>query len=147
MSIQKLLKDAFVSATDIPSDQYIIPYSDDQKWARICSDFELDIREHGGLDIILLGMRADGSLLYNMPSIGLAPVTHVEKIGEDKVVSAGIATLMQAKKIYVAAIGESCAEALSLALRDSINDQRPASLLQLHQNITIIADRKAASAL
>ena len=147
VSIRGLLKDAFLDAAKVRDEQYVIPYAADRNWAQICSDFENDILEHGGLDVILLALRPDGSLLYNLAGSELAPVTHVEPIGTDKVVSAGMATVMRAKKLIVVAAGTDCADAAVRTLGGEISNAVPASYLQLHQNVTFILDEEAASLL
>ncbi len=147
VSIRGLLRDAFLDAAKVRDDQYVIPYVPDRNWAQICSDFENDILEHGGLDILLLALRPDGSLLYNLTGSDLAPVTHVELIGTDKVVSAGMATVMRAKRLFVVATGSDCAEAVVRTLGGEISSTVPTSYLQLHQNVTFILDEEAASLL
>lgn len=147
ISVKELLSDEFLSAAEIPEEQYIVPFAKDKNWAQICSDFEDDILEHGGLDISILALRPDGSLLYNLPGGDLAPITHVERIGEDRVVCAGIATVLRSKKIYVTATGADCAEAVQKTLKNAISDANPSSLLQLHQNVTFILDEESASLL
>ena len=147
-SIRQLLEEALLSeSAPIAQDRYVIPYAEQKNWAQICSDFEDDILAHGGMDLALLALRPDGSLLYNSAGEELAPVTHVEMIGEEKVVSAGIATLMQAKKLIVVAIGADCAESVAYTVRGGVSDRLPASYLLLHHNATFILDEAAASLL
>ncbi len=142
-----LLNDILFCEAMPNQEQYVIPYAEGKNWARICNDFENDIFEHGGLDIALLVLRADGSLLYNPAGDELAPVTHVELIGSEKVVSAGMATIMRAKKLLVFATGAESSKAVQQALGGAVSDSLPASYLQLHQNVTFILDEEAASLL
>ncbi len=128
-------------------DKYVIPYAEGRNWAQICNDFENDIFEHGGIDLMLLVLRPDGSLLYNPAGEELAPVTHVELIGGEKVVSAGMATIMRAKKLLVFATGKESAKSVQQALGGPVSNTVPASYLQLHQNVTFILDEEAASLL
>ncbi len=144
VSVKELLFEEILSHADISDDQYIVPFSQDKNWAQMCSDFEDDILEHGGLDISILALKPDGSLLYNLPGNDLAPITHVERIGDDRIVCAGTATVLHSRKIYVVATGSDCAEAVQKTLKNAISDSNPASFLQLHQNITFILDEQAA---
>ena len=144
VSVKELLSEEILSHAGITDDQYIVPFSQDKNWAQMCSDFEDDILEHGGLDISILALRPDGSLIYNLPGNELAPITHVERIGDDRIVCAGIATVLHSKKIYIVATGSDCAEAVQKTLKNEISDSNPASLLQLHQNTTFILDEQAA---
>lgn len=147
VSMFHLLHEAFLKNASISEDQYIIPYMPDRNWAQICSDFENDILDHGGLDLTILALKPDGSVLYNMPGNDLAPVTHVEKIANEKVVSAGMSTIMRSKRLLVVATGDSCANSVAHSLGGGVNADLPFSYLQMHRNITFILDEKAASLL
>lgn len=57
----------------------------------------------------------------------------------------GIGTIMKADKILLLASGEDKAEALYETICGKITPQIPATVLQLHQNVTIIADEAALS--
>lgn len=142
-----LLHEALLKNAVLSEDQYIIPYMEDRNWAQICADFENDILDHGGLDLTVLALKPDGSVLYNLPGNELAPVTHVETISGEKVVSAGMSTIMRSKKILVIASGDSCADSVAQTLGGAVNAEQPFSYLQLHRNITFIIDEKAASLL
>ena len=143
----QLLYDAFLKNASLSEEQYVIPYVPERNWAQICSDFENDILDHGGLDLTLLALKPDGSVLYNLPGSDLAPVTHVETIAGEKVVSAGMSTIMRSKKILVVATGDSCADSAVQTLGGTVNADQPFSYLQLHRNITFIMDEKAAALL
>lgn len=145
--IQKLLEESLFSGFVPSPGQYVIPYYENRNWAEICSDFEDDILEHGGIDLALLVLRRDGSLLYNPAGKELAPITHVEMVGSEKIVTAGLATIMRAKKLLVVALGRDVAEVVSKTLGGSVSSESPASYLQLHQNVTFLLDEEAASLL
>ena len=147
VSLKDLLFEEFLQSANLKPEQYVVPYAENKNWAEICSDFEADILEHGGLDLAILALKPDGSLIYNLPGGDLAPITHVEKIGDNKVVSAGMATIMRAKKLLVVATGTECAEAVQKTLKNVVSDQNPASFLQLHRNATFLLDEQAASML
>ena len=55
----------------------------------------------------------------------------------------GIKSIMQAKKILVIVSGESKAEILKEVLHGPITPAVPASILQLHNDVTIVADEAA----
>lgn len=147
VSVKELLFSEIMTAANISEEQYVVPFSNETNWAKICSDFEDDILEHGGLDLSILALRPDGSLLYNLPGGDLAPITHVERIGGDRVVCAGVSTVLRSRKIYVIATGSDCAEAVQKTLKSTITDSIPSSFMQMHQNITFILDEKAAAKL
>ena len=65
----------------------------------------------------------------------------------DQFVTFGPATVMEAKKLILIVSGEKKAEILKKALEGPVTPEVPASVLRLHPDITVIADRAAASRL
>ncbi len=59
----------------------------------------------------------------------------------------GIRNIMYSKKILLIASGESKAEAVFKMVYGEVTDDVPASILQLHPDITIMVDEAAASKL
>ena len=57
----------------------------------------------------------------------------------------GIGTIMNAKKILVVVSGEDKAEILNQVINGPITPKVPASILQLHPDVTIVADEAALS--
>ena len=57
----------------------------------------------------------------------------------------GIGTIMQAKQILVVVSGEDKAEIVAKAFFGPVTPEVPASILQLHRNVTIVADEAALS--
>ena len=61
--------------------------------------------------------------------------------------SMGIKSILSAKKILLMAFGENKAEAVYNMLNGPITEQVPASILQTHNDVTVIIDEAAASKL
>ena len=57
----------------------------------------------------------------------------------------GIGTIMQAKKILVVVSGEDKADIVAIAFFGPVTPQVPASILQMHQDVTLVADAAALS--
>ena len=57
----------------------------------------------------------------------------------------GIGTIMSAKKILVVVSGEDKAEILNQVINGPVTPKVPASILQLHPDVTIVADEAALS--
>ena len=57
----------------------------------------------------------------------------------------GIQTIMQAKKIVVVVSGEDKAEIVAKAFFGPVTPQVPASILQLHSDVSIVGDEAALS--
>lgn len=59
----------------------------------------------------------------------------------------GIGTIMSARKILIIISGEDKAEAVKKSFGEEISPHVPASILQLHHDVTVIADKAALSKL
>ena len=57
----------------------------------------------------------------------------------------GIKTIMQAKKVLVVVSGEDKAEIVKKAFFGPVTPQVPASVLQLHNDVVVVADEAALS--
>lgn len=129
-----------------------------------CADYENKIREAGPIDIIFLGIGKNGHIGFNEPEDFFEPYTHEVKLqpntikansrffdGTDDVprtaITMGIKTILSAEKIVLFAAGASKAEAVAKMIKGKITPRLPASILQLHDNITVIVDKAAAASL
>ena len=55
----------------------------------------------------------------------------------------GLGDIMKAKKVFLLVTGEGKADILDKAMNGEITEAVPASILQNHPNVTIIADKSA----
>jgi glucosamine-6-phosphate deaminase len=116
------------------------------------AEYDRWIEADGGLDVQLLGIGRNGHIGFNEPSdrpldemrtlrtrlVDLHPVTIADAAkdfgGEAKVIrralTVGVGPILAARSIVVVALGESKAEAVSLALTGPASSRVPASLLQ-----------------
>jgi glucosamine-6-phosphate deaminase len=126
-----------------------------------CHNYDKGIQKRGGIDLQVLGIGNNGHIGFNEPDIKFEATTHKVKLDEETInanarffntleevpqfaISMGIKTIMHAKKILLLANGESKAEVLYRALFDGITPEIPASILQLHQDVTVIVEENAA---
>lgn len=115
-------------------------------------------------DVQLLGLGSNGHIAFNEPGTPFGSGTHVVELAEStvkdnarlfadisevprKAFTMGIRDIMQAKKIVILASGANKAEAVRKMVRGAVTEQVPASVLQLHPDCTLIADKSAASML
>ena len=127
-----------------------------------CERYEEVIRSVGGVDRQLLGMGHNGHIGFNEPGEEFAKGTHCVDLqprtieankrffasAEDvprQAYSMGIQTIMKAKKILVIVSGEDKAEALKNSLFGPVTPHVPGSILQMHPDVTIVADEAALS--
>ena len=115
-------------------------------------------------DIQLLGLGSNGHIAFNEPSTPFESETHVVELAEStirdnarlfsdisevprKAFTMGIKQIMQAKQILLLASGANKANAVYQTVCGKVTEEIPASVLQLHNNCILIADKAAASRL
>ncbi|MCL2671306.1 MAG: 6-phosphogluconolactonase [Clostridiales bacterium] len=147
ISLRDLLWRALLHRTNLPPKAFFAPPEESGDWVGECLHLEEAILHRGGLDLALLGLKDDATVLFNRPASALAHGAHTVHYREERVLTAGIPTVMQARKLIVLATGEERREAVLSMLREAITPQRPASFLQLHANVTFILDAAAAEKL
>lgn len=129
-----------------------------------CAAYDQKIADHGGLDLLILGIGKTGHIGFNEPGSGLNSPTRLISLdsltildaasdffGEENVpknaITMGVKTIMQAKRIFLMAWGEGKGKIIQKAVETPENDNIPATYLQRHSNATIILDEAAASGL
>ena len=129
-----------------------------------CVDYELKIKEFGGLDFQLLGIGRTGHIGFNEPgshynsstrSITLDHVTRYDAassfLGIDnvprKAITMGIGTIRNAKRIVLLAWGINKAHIINETIEGEITSEIPATYLQNHKNTTFILDEEASAEL
>lgn len=130
--------------TNIRQESCFLPPASADDWNLACNAYEDAILDDGGLDMLLIHIAKDGSLAYNTGATELAPITHVERAGGDRVVTAGITTILSARKIVAVMCGEEKAETAKRVFSGPITPFVPASYLQLHSNAVFLLDDAAA---
>ncbi len=124
--------------------------------------YEAAIQAAGGVDFQLLGIGGNGHIGFNEPC-GHFPVrTHLVQLtgstisansrffaSPDEVpreaVTMGIGTILKARRVLLLASGTGKAEILWRALYGPVTPEVPASVLQLHPGLWVVADRAAAA--
>ncbi|MCC8168536.1 MAG: glucosamine-6-phosphate deaminase [Clostridiales bacterium] len=125
-----------------------------------CARYEALIQSLGGADLQLLGIGNNGHIGFNEPAEAFETKTHCVDLQErtieankrffdsvDKVprqaYTMGIKTIMAARKILLVASGEGKADIMKKAFAGPVTPQVPASILQVHPDVTVIADEAA----
>ena len=131
---------------------------------KACSSYNDIIHSQGGIDLQLLGLGRNGHIGFNEPGAAFEKETHCVNLTESTIeankrffdsendvprqaYTMGIKNIMQAKKILVVVSGENIADAVKKAFFGPITPSVPASILQLHNDVTIVADEAALSKL
>lgn len=129
-----------------------------------CARYEADIDDAGGIALQLLGIGRNGHIGFNEPGSSFESLTRLVQLADTTIsdnsrffgspadvpthaVTQGIATVLRAGHLLLLANGASKAEVLSAALTGPTTPDVPASALQLHGHVTVIADAEAAARL
>ena len=129
-----------------------------------CARYEDVVRALGYADLQLLGLGRNGHIDFNEPCAEFPVATHLVDLTESTIeanarffasagdvprqaLTMGIGTIMRARSILVVASGADKAEAVRKTVNGPVTPEVPASILQLHPNVTIIGDEAALSGL
>jgi len=156
------MKDNFFSHVNIKPENTNVPNGLADDIDAECVRYDKLITNLGGIDLQLLGIGNTGHIGFNEPNEDFDKMTHKVKLTQKTIdanarffdsvddvpkyaVTMGIKAIMQAKKILLVANGEGKADILYRSLFGPITPVVPASILQLHPNVTVVADAAALS--
>lgn len=122
-----------------------------------CMAYENKIEGLDGITLQLLGIGNNGHIGFNEPDDSFSKSTHCVRLADNtieanarffdsidmvpkKAITMGIGTIMKAKKAILIANGEGKREILKKSLFGPITPRVPASILQLHPDLTVITD-------
>lgn len=118
-------------------------------------DYDALINKLGGIDLQLLGIGVDGHIGFNEPDSVFTAATHPVTLDPStieanarffaskddvpkKAITMGMMSIMQAKKILLIANGKNKLDILKAAMEGPVDPMVPASILQLHPDVTVI---------
>ncbi len=127
---------------------------------KTCKAYDEFIDSIGGIDLQVLGIGNNGHIAFNEPDEWLEVGTHKTALTEstmqanaryfsaDEVMpthalTMGIGSIMKARKIIILINGAKKTDALKKMLSGKLSTDCPASMLQLHPDVTVICDRAA----
>lgn len=129
---------------------------------KACADYDKVIESVGGVDLQLLGLGHNGHIGFNEPGTAFEKGTHCVRLTERTIkanqrffasaddvpryaYTMGIRNIMHARKILVVVSGADKAEAVKRSFFGPITPEVQASILQLHTDVTLVADEAALS--
>ena len=159
-SYRYFMQENLFDHVDVIAENTHVPNGFNPNAEAACSEYEESIEEAGGLDLQLLGLGHNGHIGFNEPADHFPLATNCVQLTESTIqansrlfdsidevpreaYTMGIGTIMKAKKILVVANGEGKAEIVKKAFFGPIVPQVPASVLQLHPDVTVIVDEAA----
>ncbi|MGI5948083.1 MAG: glucosamine-6-phosphate deaminase [Lachnospiraceae bacterium] len=139
-----------------------IPDGTNSDAAAECARYEKVIEDLGGVDLQLLGLGHDGHIGFNEPCDHFEQTTHCVDLTEMTIeankrffasiddvprqaYTMGCGTIMKAKKILILVSGADKADILYQVVNGPVTPQVPASILQFHPDVILIADEAAMS--
>lgn len=145
----------FFHAININPENTFVPNGLAEDLTAECEKYDARISDLGGIDLQLLGIGLDGHIGFNEPDDYFVKNTHVVKLHESTIkansrffeneaevprraVTMGMVSIMQAKKILLIASGKNKRDIVEKAFFGPITPKIPASILQLHPDITVI---------
>lgn len=147
---------------NIKKERTFLPDGTQSDSVKACADYNRVIHSVGGIDLQLLGLGHNGHIGFNEPADHFDLETHCVDLTESTIkanqrffasyeevpkqaYTMGIKTIMQARKVLVVVSGEDKAEAVRSSFFGPVTPRVPASILQLHGDVVIVADKAALS--
>ena len=147
---------------NLPAETSHLPNGMEPDSDKECRRYSELIRSMGGVDLQLLGIGHNGHIGFNEPGDAFDNDVHCVNLTQSTIeankrffasaddvpkqaYTMGIKTIMQAKKILIVASGEDKADIVRDAFFGPITPKVPASVLQLHNDVTLVADEAALS--
>ena len=163
-SYHSYMQEHLFSKTDIDINTTYLPRGDAPDPHQEAASYETLIKNAGGIDIQLLGIGKNGHIGFNEPSSSLASRTRVKTLSVGTIeanrqyfpgdcefpkmaITMGVGTIMNSRECILVATGADKAEAIAKMVEGPVTASCPASVLQFHQNVTVLIDEQAASAL
>ncbi len=130
---------------NLKAERRFAPSAEAMDWSVACNDYEDAILRAGGMDMAFVSIGSDGSIARNLGAQELAPVTHVERTEEGRVVTVGMSTVMSARKIVALLVGAEKADLAERIFNGPVTPQLPATYLLMHANAVFLLDEDAAA--
>lgn len=155
----------FASQVDFAEGAVHGPDGNDPNPKQAAKEYEASIVASGGIDLQIMGIGTDGHIAFNEPGGSLTSTTHTQVLTEQTrrdnarffnddidlvphyCLTQGLGTISRAKKIVLVAEGEQKADAIAAMVEGNVSAMCPASVLQFHNDATILIDEAAASKL
>ena len=154
-SYRFFMEEHFFKRVNLSRGNTYLPDGTASDFAEECRRYDERIESLGGIDLQLLGIGHNGHIGFNEPSDHFTGQTFCVQLKESTIeantrffesrdqvprraITMGMKSIMQARKIVLIASGEDKKEILNRALFGPITPEVPASLLQLHPDLTVV---------
>ena len=155
------MRDKLFGHVNIPPENINIPNGETDDPAKECAEYDKKLAACGGTDLQLLGIGVNGHIGFNEPGDRLSLATCLVDLTRDTIASnrrffekeedvpkqaltMGVGRIMESKHILLLISGKEKAPIAKAVVSGFVSTLVPASLLNLHNNVTVIMDRDAA---
>ncbi|HEX7065278.1 MAG TPA: glucosamine-6-phosphate deaminase [Bacillales bacterium] len=145
---------------DISRNQIHIPDGTALDLESECQRYDIIIDKLGGIDVQLLGIGENGHIGFNEPGTSFQSRTHIVGLTESTrkanarffesfedvpryALTMGIESIFRSRQILLLASGPAKAAAIERLVHGEVSEAFPASVLNMHGNVTLIADKEA----
>ena len=159
-SYRHFMQENLFAHIDVKAENIHLPNGKNTNVDEVCAAYDKLIADIGPIDLQILGIGTNGHIAFNEPDDHFVAGTHLVDLTEDTIeanqrffssrdevpkqaYTMGMAEILRAKRILLLVSGAQKADALYESLNGPITPQMPASILQLHDNVTVIADKEA----
>ena len=156
------MRENFFSKVNTRLEKTFLPDGTQEDRQKACEEYDQILSQAGQQDIQLLGIGQDGHIGFNEPADHFPKGTHCVDLAESTIeanarffesqdqvptqaYTMGIQSIMSAKRILMVANGKEKARILKQAFQGPVTPQVPASILQLHPQVILVADEEALS--
>ena len=161
-SYRYFMNQNFFNHINIKPENTYVPDGLAENAKKECSRYDNVIESCGGIDMQLLGLGLNGHIGFNEPGGAFEKSTHLVNLTESTIqankrffenenevprqaYTMGIRSIMQARSIVIIVSGKEKAEIVKKAFLGPITSEVPASVLQLHNNVTLVGDNDSLS--
>ena len=154
-SYRYFMNDNLFNHVDIDKAKTFVPNGCADDLVKEGESYDALIKSLGGIDLQLLGIGLDGHIGFNEPEAFFTAATHPVTLDESTIeansrffaskadvptraITMGMMSIMQAKKILLVANGAKKLEVIKKMMEGPVDPMMPASILQLHPDVTII---------
>ena len=164
-SYHEYMRAHLFAGINLPAPQHHLFNGRRKDWRREIARFDAVLAGAGGLGVAVVGIGGNGHIGFNEPAPALDSASHRVRLTQASrranaaafggnwrrvpthALSMGIGTILRARRVVLMATGHTKAEILARALEGPVTTRVPASLLQVHPDVIVFADRTAAARL
>lgn len=163
-SYSRFMREKLFGLVNISAERVFLPNGEAADAADECKRYDQKIDEAGGIDLQIVGIGMNGHIGFNEPADNFSVTTSYVPLSKSTIKSnarffdspgdvprhaltMGVRNILMARRVLFLCSGRAKAAILRDALSGPVTPLLPASALQLHRHVTVVADEEAASLL